>query len=154
MRQPVDCRARLIARLPRYSHISSYIKEHLHWLPISTRMEYKVLLIVLKAQMGQHLNISVTPSDFRPLPHPFVLYTPLTGGRTLSLELVQLWLNLDLFSCWPFPLESPSTISSCFFLVIHFFFWNLFSAASLVIRHLSCGIARKIVLMLKKDNSD
>ena len=45
---PVD----IIARLPRYSHISSYIKEHLHWLPISTRIEYKVLLIVLKAKMG------------------------------------------------------------------------------------------------------
>src|SRR6218665_1134052 len=42
---------RLIARLPRYSHISSYIKEHLHWLPISTGIEYKVLLIVHKAQM-------------------------------------------------------------------------------------------------------
>src|SRR6218665_2937457 len=39
--------ARLIARLPRYSHISYYIKEHLHWLPISTRIEYKVLLMVL-----------------------------------------------------------------------------------------------------------
>src|SRR6218665_3006423 len=44
--------ARLIARLTRYSHISYYIKEHLHWLPISTRTQYKVLLIVLKAQMG------------------------------------------------------------------------------------------------------
>src|SRR6218665_2254350 len=44
--------ARLIARLPRYSHISYYIKEHLHWLPISTRIEYKVLLIVLKAKWG------------------------------------------------------------------------------------------------------
>src|SRR6218665_1017713 len=42
----------LIARLPRYSHISSYIKDYLHWLPISARIEYKVLLIVLKAQMG------------------------------------------------------------------------------------------------------
>src|SRR6218665_1504091 len=48
----LNAAARLIARLPRYSHISYYIKEHLHWLPISTRIEYKVLLIVLKAQMG------------------------------------------------------------------------------------------------------
>ena len=50
----LNAAARLIARLPCYSHISSYmyIKEHLHWLPISTRIEYKVLLIVLKAQMG------------------------------------------------------------------------------------------------------
>src|SRR6218665_3517908 len=49
--------ARLIARLSRYSHISFYVKKHLHWLrysetAISTRIEYKVLLIVLKAQMG------------------------------------------------------------------------------------------------------
>ena len=48
----LNAAARLIARLPRYSHISYYIKEHLHWLPISTRIEYKILLIVLKAQMG------------------------------------------------------------------------------------------------------
>ena len=41
--------AQLIARLPRYSHISSYSKGHLHWLPISTRIDYKVML---KAQMG------------------------------------------------------------------------------------------------------
>src|SRR6218665_60020 len=47
----LNAAARLIARLPRYSHISSYINEHLHWLPISTRIENKVLLIVLKAQM-------------------------------------------------------------------------------------------------------
>ena len=50
----LNAAARLVARLPRYSHISYYIKEHLHWLPISTRIEYKVLLIVLKAQMGGH----------------------------------------------------------------------------------------------------
>src|SRR6218665_2238412 len=55
----LNAAARLIARLPRYSHISYYIKEHLHWLPISTRIEYKVLLIVLKAQMG------VAPKYFR-----------------------------------------------------------------------------------------
>src|SRR6218665_3499797 len=48
----LNAAARLIARLPRYSHISYYIKKPLHWLPISTRIEYKVLLIVLKAQMG------------------------------------------------------------------------------------------------------
>src|SRR6218665_856126 len=55
----LNAAARLIARLFRYSHISYYIKEHLHWLPISTRIEYKVLLIVLKAQMG------VAPKYFR-----------------------------------------------------------------------------------------
>ena len=43
--------ARLSARLSLYSdNISSYIKEHLHWLPISTRIENKVVLIVLNFQ--------------------------------------------------------------------------------------------------------
>src|SRR6218665_518522 len=49
--------------------------------------------------MGWHLNISVTPSDFRPLPHPFVLYAPWTGGSILFLGLGQPWPCLD-----PFPL--------------------------------------------------
>src|SRR6218665_2299993 len=44
----LNAAARLIARLPRYSHISSHIKDHVHWLPISTRIDYKVMLIVLK----------------------------------------------------------------------------------------------------------
>src|SRR6218665_947531 len=93
----LNAAARLIARLPRYSHnISSYIKEHLQWLPISTRIEYKVLLIVLKAQMevAPKYN-SVTPSNFRP--HPFVLYAPWTGGSSLSLGPGQPWPCLDLF---------------------------------------------------------
>src|SRR6218665_207803 len=50
----------------------------LHWLPISTRIEYKVLLIVLKAQMGvapKHLRDAI-----RLLPYPFVLYAPWTGA--------------------------------------------------------------------------
>src|SRR6218665_192606 len=35
----------------KYSQCILYFV-HLHWLPISTRIEYKVLLIVLKVQMG------------------------------------------------------------------------------------------------------
>src|SRR6218665_1896696 len=42
-----------------------------------------------------------TPSDFRPLPHPFVLYAPWTGGSFLSLGLRQPWSCLDLFPLLP-----------------------------------------------------
>jgi len=52
LRSVLNAAARLIARRPHYSHISSYIKEHLHWLPVSTHTEYKVRLVVLKAQIG------------------------------------------------------------------------------------------------------
>src|SRR6218665_2156704 len=68
----LDAAARLIVSFPGYCHVSSYIKEHLHWLPISTRIEYKVLLIVLKAQMG--VALKYLRDAIRPLPHPFVLY--------------------------------------------------------------------------------
>jgi len=80
------------------------VQHQYHWLPISIRIEYKVLLTVLKAQMGWHLNISLMPFDFRPLPHSFVLYAPWTGGSSLSLELGQLWLNLDPFRLLALPL--------------------------------------------------
>src|SRR6218665_456680 len=70
----LNAAARLIARLPRYSYISYYIKEHLHWLPISTRIEYKVLLIVLKAQTGvapkylrDAIRLPTSATSLRPL---------------------------------------------------------------------------------------
>src|SRR6218665_1182897 len=44
--------ARMIARLPPYSHISDYMIKELHWLPILARVRYKVLLLVAKSQQG------------------------------------------------------------------------------------------------------
>src|SRR6218665_2377685 len=44
---------------------------------------------------------SVTSSDFRPLPHPFVLYVPWRGGGIFSLRLGQPWPCLDLFPLFP-----------------------------------------------------
>src|SRR6218665_2489950 len=55
----------------------------------------------LKAQRGWHLNTSVTPSAFRALPHPFVLYVPWIGGSFLSLGLGQPWPCLDLLPLLP-----------------------------------------------------
>src|SRR6218665_155972 len=46
-------------------------------------------------------RISVTSSDFRPLPHPFVLYVPWRGGSFLSLGLRQPWPCLDLLLLLP-----------------------------------------------------
>jgi len=44
--------ARLIARLPRFAHISPYMLEVLHWLPISARIHYKILILVSKSQLS------------------------------------------------------------------------------------------------------
>ena len=51
--QPVkNSAARLIARLPRLSHISTFMTEQLHWLPLSVRIHFKVLILMLKSQLG------------------------------------------------------------------------------------------------------
>ena len=89
----LNAATRLIARLPRYSHISSYIKEHLHWLPISTHIEYKVLLIVLKAQMGvapKYLHNAI-----RLLPHPSVIGPSLWNRLPPSARASLLSSNLS-----------------------------------------------------------
>src|SRR5688572_31906555 len=44
--------ARLIARLSRYSHISAFMFEQLHWLPLSARIKFKILILVFNAQRG------------------------------------------------------------------------------------------------------
>src|SRR6218665_2509303 len=48
-------------------------------------LNIKFCFLFSRPKWGWHLNISVTPSDFRPLPHPFVLYAPWKGGSSLSL---------------------------------------------------------------------
>ena len=45
--------ARLIARLPRFSHISTYMTDELHWLPVASRIRYKILLMVSRTQQGR-----------------------------------------------------------------------------------------------------
>src|SRR6218665_1918221 len=47
----LNAAARLIARLPRFTHISTYMTEVLHWLPIASPNKFKVLLIVSKSEV-------------------------------------------------------------------------------------------------------
>src|SRR6218665_2085575 len=58
-------------------------------------------LLFLRPKWGWYLNIFVTPSDFRPLPHPFVLFAPWIGGSFMSLGLGQPWPCLDLLPLLP-----------------------------------------------------
>src|SRR5688572_10468314 len=48
----LNAAARLIARLPRFSHISSYMLEKLHWLPLTARIQLKVLVLVCRSYSG------------------------------------------------------------------------------------------------------
>src|SRR6218665_425786 len=61
-------------------------------------LNIKFYLLFSGPKWGWPLNNSVTPSNFQPLPHPFILYAPWKGGRSLSLGPGQPWPCLDLFS--------------------------------------------------------
>ena len=46
-----NCAARVVKRVPKTSHITPVLKE-LHWLPVSFRVQYKLLLLTYKALNG------------------------------------------------------------------------------------------------------
>src|SRR6218665_1369609 len=48
----LNAAARLIARIPRFSHISTFMTENLHWLPLSARIHFKIIFLVYKAFLG------------------------------------------------------------------------------------------------------
>src|SRR6218665_3673592 len=37
------------ARIPRFSHISTFMTEQLHWFPLSARIHFKIIFLVYKA---------------------------------------------------------------------------------------------------------
>src|SRR6218665_979222 len=93
----LNAAARFIARLPRYSHIPYYTSRNISiGFQSLLVLNIKFCLLFLRPKWGWHLNIFVMPSDFRPLPHPFVLYAPWTGGSFYFLGLGQPWPCLDL----------------------------------------------------------
>ena len=44
----LNATAKLIARLPRTSHISAFMFDHLHWLPLIARIKLKVLTFIYR----------------------------------------------------------------------------------------------------------
>src|SRR6218665_2954037 len=68
---------------------------------MDTYRDSKFCLLFLRPKWGLHLNIFVTPSDFRPLPHLFVLFAPWIGGSCMSLGLGKPWPCLDLLPLLP-----------------------------------------------------
>ena len=44
----LNAAALLISPLPRFSHISTLMTAHLHWLPLTARIQFKVLFLTCK----------------------------------------------------------------------------------------------------------
>lgn len=96
--------ARVISRLPRYSHITDTMRM-LHWLPIDRRCQFKVLVMTYKAMQGSvplyiaELLQWYTPtrtlrSSSIPSLVPTRHRTILIGRRIMDTSAATLWNNL------------------------------------------------------------
>ena len=96
--------AKIIFRLPKSDHISLVLAE-LHWLPIETRIQFKMLLLVYKCLHGlapsylrslltDHKSVRALRSNSMSL-----LYVPRTksclGARAFSASAPVLWNELS-----------------------------------------------------------
>src|SRR6218665_3041066 len=100
----LNAAARLIARLSRFTHISTYMTEILHWLPIASRIKFKVLLLVSKSQLG------LAPSyltDFMRKPMSSVSARPLRSTDRLDLFVPR--VRIALAQCHAFAVTGPSS---------------------------------------------
>ena len=53
--------ARLIGHKPKFAHVSSFMRDVLHWLPIEQRIEYRIAALVWRCSLG------IAPSYLRVL---------------------------------------------------------------------------------------
>ena len=65
----LNAAAKLIACHSRFTHISNYMTEVLHWLPIASPIKFKVLLLVSKSQLGVAPAILLTLCVYQYLQH-------------------------------------------------------------------------------------
>ena len=100
----LNATARLMARLPRFSHISDYMTEVLHWLPITSRIHYKILLLVSKSQLGLAPKYLL---DFMHKPLSATSARPLRS--TDRLDLFVPLVKSALAQCRAFAVTGPST---------------------------------------------
>ena len=106
--------ARVLYLAPRFCHISPILYE-LHWLPVTFRIEFKVIIITHKASYGTAPNYLSSLVNFKPnssyslrsnnkylLSSPNFRTLPTLGDRAFVAAAPKLWNNL------PFDLRCTS----------------------------------------------
>ena len=100
--------ARVLYLAPRYCHITPILYE-LHWLPVTLRIEFKIIIITHKAIHGTAPNYLSSLADFKPnfsyslrsnnkylLSNPNFRTLPTLGDRAFVAAAPKLWNNLPL----------------------------------------------------------
>ena len=110
--------ARLVYRAPRYCHITPLLRE-LHWLPVKSRIDYKILISTFKAIYGiapKYISdlVSLRPNstyrlrsnDKFLLSSPMFKTLPTLGDRAFVAAAARLWNAL------PYDIRSTSNFTS------------------------------------------
>ena len=108
--------ARVIACVPRYDHTSPVLMQ-LHWLPVSQRIEYKVLLLAFTAIQGkapryicdmiqERLPQRATRSSTSVMLTQPYSYTKTFGDRAFSVVAPRLWNELPTAMREPLSLDN------------------------------------------------
>ena len=100
--------ARVLYLAPRYYHITPILYE-LHWLPVTFRIEFKIIIITHKAIHGTAPNYLSSLVNFKPnsiyslrsnnkylLSNPNFRTLPTLGDRAFVAAAPKLWNNLTL----------------------------------------------------------
>ena len=107
--QPVqNAAARVLYLAPRYCHLTPILYE-LHWLPVTFRIEFKIIIITHKAIHGTPPNYLSPLVNFKPnssysprsnnkylLSNPNFRTLPTLGARAFVAAAPKLWNNLPL----------------------------------------------------------
>ena len=114
--------ARLLYRAPRYCHITTLLRE-LHWLPVRSRIDYKILIVTFKAIYGTapeyisdlvtlrpNSKYSLRSNDKFLLSPPMIKTSPTLGDRAFIAAAPKLWNAL------PYDIRSKSNLK------LHFLF--------------------------------
>ena len=130
----INCSARLIFKVPKSAHITPFLYD-LHWLPISSRIQYKIALICFHIVSGtappylSELRHLYSPSGTAPpylseLRHLYspsrslrsasdtrIFRVPGMGRRTLGERSLQ-YIGPVLWNSLPLPVRHLSSLSS------------------------------------------
>ena len=118
--------APLLLKLPKFSHISARMKDDLHWLPVSVRIQFKITFTMWKCISGcapdylrELCHLLSTNSDHRQMQSSvagrFLLEVPRAKTVTMQRRAFAyagptLWNNMPEAICLSALLVSPDTI--------------------------------------------
>ena len=113
----INCSAHLIFKVPKSAHITPFLYD-LHWLPISSWIQYKIAVICFHIVSGTALpylsELRHLYSSSRSLcssMNTHIFCVPRMGGRTLGERSFQ-YIGLMLWNSLPLSIRHSSSLSS------------------------------------------